>query len=87
MLWDRGLFTKGAFFYDASVRVPLLMRLPGKIPAGTRVKEPVQLLDIAGTALAVAAIVWFHRPGEQVTRDILVASDDEGENSAILDRA
>ena len=42
---------------------------------------------IVGTALAVAAIVWFHRPGEQVTRDILVASDDEGENSAILDRA
>ncbi|HUT30390.1 MAG TPA: sulfatase-like hydrolase/transferase [Sedimentisphaerales bacterium] len=54
MLWDRGLFTKGAFFYDASVRVPLLMRLPGRIPAGTRVKEPVQLLDIAATVLARA---------------------------------
>ncbi|MHC4620752.1 MAG: sulfatase-like hydrolase/transferase [Planctomycetota bacterium] len=54
MLWDRGLFTKGAFFYDASVRVPLLMRLSGKIPAGTRVKEPVQLLDIAATVLARA---------------------------------
>ncbi|MHC4659283.1 MAG: sulfatase family protein [Planctomycetota bacterium] len=54
MLWDRGLFTKGAFFYDPSIRVPLLMRLPGKIPVGTRVKEPVQLLDIAGTALAAA---------------------------------
>jgi arylsulfatase A-like enzyme len=52
MLWDRGLFTKGAFFYDASIRVPLLMRLPGKIPAGVRVKEPVQLLDIAATVLA-----------------------------------
>ena len=52
MLWDRGLFTKGAFFYDASVRVPLLMRLPGKIPAGARIKEPVQLLDIAATVLA-----------------------------------
>jgi arylsulfatase A-like enzyme len=54
MLWDRGLFTKGAFFYDASIRVPLLMRLPGKIPAGTRVKEPVQLLDIAASVLAGA---------------------------------
>ncbi|HUW18834.1 MAG TPA: sulfatase-like hydrolase/transferase [Sedimentisphaerales bacterium] len=54
MLWDRGLFTKGAFFYDASVRVPLLMRLPGRIPGGTRVKEPVQLLDIAATVLARA---------------------------------
>ncbi|MHC4332274.1 MAG: sulfatase family protein [Planctomycetota bacterium] len=54
MLWDRGLFTKGAFFYDASIRVPLLMRLPGKIPTGTRVKEPVQLVDIAATVLARA---------------------------------
>ncbi|MHC4646770.1 MAG: sulfatase family protein, partial [Planctomycetota bacterium] len=54
MLWDRGLFTKGAFFYDASVRVPFLMRLPGKIPAASRVKTPVQQLDIAATVLSVA---------------------------------
>jgi arylsulfatase A-like enzyme len=54
MLWDRGLFSKGAFFYDPSVRVPLLMRLGGKIPAGARVKEPVQQLDIAATVLTLA---------------------------------
>ena len=54
MLFDRGLFTKGAYFYDPSVRVPFLMRLPGKIPAGTRVKEPVQQLDIAATVLSLA---------------------------------
>ncbi|TFG48206.1 MAG: DUF229 domain-containing protein [Candidatus Brocadiia bacterium] len=54
MLWDRGLFTKGAFFYDASVRVPLLMRFPGIIPAGKRINEPVQQLDIAATCLAAA---------------------------------
>lgn len=54
MLWDRGLFSKGAFFYDASVRVPLLMRFPGKIPTGARVKGPVQQLDIAATVLAAA---------------------------------
>jgi len=54
MLWDRKLFSKGAFFYDASVRVPFLVRFPGKIAAGTRVKEPVQQLDIAATCLAAA---------------------------------
>jgi len=54
MLWDRGLFTKGAFFYDPSVRVPFLMRFPGRIAAGTRVKEPVQQLDIAATCLTAA---------------------------------
>jgi len=42
---------------------------------------------LAGTSLTVLAIVWLHRPGEQVTRDALVATDDDGKNSALLDRA
>lgn len=54
MLFDRGLFTKGAFFYDPSIRVPFLIRLPRKIPAGRRVKEPVQQFDIAATVLSLA---------------------------------
>ena len=54
MLWDRGLFSKGAFFYDPSIRVPFLMRLPGKIPAGTHVKELVQQSDVAATVLSLA---------------------------------
>jgi hypothetical protein len=41
---------------------------------------------LAGTTIAVLAVVWFHRPGEQVTRDVLVASDDSAENSALIDR-
>lgn len=54
MLWDRGLFTKGAFFYDPSIRVPLLMRYPGRIPPGIRVKSLVQHYDLAATALSAA---------------------------------
>ncbi|MHC4387770.1 MAG: sulfatase-like hydrolase/transferase [Planctomycetota bacterium] len=60
MLFDRGLFTKGAFFYDPSVRVPFLMRLPGTIPPGTRIATPVQQLDIAATALS---LVGFNKEG------------------------
>jgi len=32
---------------------------------------------LIGTAIAVAAVVFFHRPGEQVTRDRLVMHEDE----------
>ena len=32
---------------------------------------------LLGTALAVLAVLWFHQPGEQVTRDELVAHDDD----------
>ena len=54
MLFDRGLFTKGAYFYDPAIRVPLLIRLPGHIPAGTRVGNTVQHMDITATVLATA---------------------------------
>lgn len=33
------------------------------------------------TAVAVLAVIWFHRPGEQVTRDALVPGDDSAEPS------
>ncbi len=56
MVWDRGLFTKGAFFYEPSVHVPLLMRFPGRINPGTRVAHPVQQLDIAATVLSAAGV-------------------------------
>jgi len=54
MLWDKGLFTKGAFFYEPSIHVSFLMRFPARIPAGTTVRPPVQLLDISRTVLSSA---------------------------------
>jgi arylsulfatase A-like enzyme len=56
MLGDRGLLVKGAHFYDANVRVPLLIRWPGRIPAGSRVNALVQLHDLAATVLAAAGL-------------------------------
>lgn len=38
--------THGAFVYDATLRIPLLARLPGTARAGTRVSEPVSQVDV-----------------------------------------
>ena len=54
MLGDRGLLAKGAFMYDPAVRVPLIMRLPGRIPAGRTIDRLVQPHDLAATFLALA---------------------------------
>lgn len=54
MLGDHELLAKGAFFYDPSTKVPLIIRYPGKVPAGFRVKELVQPHDLAATVLARA---------------------------------
>ena len=54
MLGDHELLAKGAFFYDACVKVPFIIRHPGKMPAGKRWRLPVQPHDIAATVLAGA---------------------------------
>jgi len=54
MLGDHGLFVKGAFFYEACVRVPLLIRYPGRIPAGLKVRHLVQPHQLAATILEAA---------------------------------
>lgn len=42
--------------YDSGLRVPLLARWPGRIAPGTLRPEPVILLDLAATMLAVAGV-------------------------------
>ena len=54
MLGDHRLLVKGAIFYDAGVRVPLIVRWPGRIASGTVVDAPVQLHDIAATIVAAS---------------------------------
>lgn len=54
MLGDHELLAKGAFFYDPCVKVPLIIRHPGRVPAGVRVDALVQPHDLAATILAAA---------------------------------
>lgn len=55
MLGERGMVQKRCF-YEWSVRVPLLLRLPGGRGAGERVPHPVSLLDVVPTLLDLAGV-------------------------------
>lgn len=72
MLGDHALLAKGAYFYDPSVRVPLLLRWPEKLKGGMVRGEPVQLHDIAATVLRAAGVgpevIRTHMPD---SRDLL----------------
>jgi arylsulfatase A-like enzyme len=50
MLGDHGMHSKN-IFYEGSVHVPLLMRLPGVIPPNTVIQAPASQLDLFATIL------------------------------------
>ncbi|WP_206313322.1 sulfatase-like hydrolase/transferase [Streptomyces coryli] len=56
MLGDHQLMLKGPMMYDCAVRVPLLLRLPGTLPAGVRRRELVQWIDLTATLLDAAGL-------------------------------
>lgn len=53
---EHELMTHGNSLYIQLLQVPLLMRLPGKLPAGVRVSRSVTLRDLPRTLLDVAGI-------------------------------
>jgi len=55
MLGEHGVWEKQKF-YEASVRVPLIIRLPGKIAAGRLVQENVNLCDLFATLCDLVGI-------------------------------
>jgi len=53
-LYDHGSWKHGRTMYEEQLRVPLVIRWDGQLPAGARVPGPVRLLDIAPTLVAAA---------------------------------
>lgn len=51
-----GRFHHLSSLYDETAHVPLILRLPKKLPAGLRVKDPVSSIDIVPTLLELAGI-------------------------------
>ena len=56
MLGDHQLLLKGPMLYEMAVRVPLIMRWPGHLPAGERRADLVQWIDLNPTILEAAGL-------------------------------
>ena len=65
MLGDHGL-TQKFVPYEASIRIPFLMRLPGKIPAGRVVSDPVNSIDILPTVCDYLEIPTPEQEGQSL---------------------
>ena len=58
-LWDREPNYSpdhGHSLYQELIHVPLLVRWPGRVPAGSRIRTPVSLIDLAPTLLALTGL-------------------------------
>ncbi|TDD21503.1 sulfatase family protein [Nonomuraea diastatica] len=55
-LGQHGLTAKGPFHYEDLVRIPLIARFPGVVPAGSSVRALQSLVDLAPTFLQAAGI-------------------------------
>ncbi|MBU6283016.1 sulfatase [bacterium] len=55
-LMQHGWMTHGMMIYDEAVRVPLLVRWPGRVAGGRRIPDPVSLVDLAPTILDLLGV-------------------------------
>lgn len=67
---DHGLMEHQFCLYESLLRVPLVLRLPGVIPASARRSDPVQLVDVFPTVLEAAGVPRSRWP-EQEGRSLL----------------
>ncbi len=64
-LGEHGEATHAIFVYDATVRVPLIVRYPGVLPAGRVYEGPVRLVDVMPTLLG-----WLGLQGAEQTQGV-----------------
>jgi len=55
-LMDHGWMLHGLQIYEEAVRVPFVFRWPAKLPQGTTIAEPVELIDITPTVLDLTGV-------------------------------
>jgi len=55
-LGEHGEATHGVFLYESTLRVPMILSLPGPLPRGRRVATPVRTIDLMPTILRLVDV-------------------------------
>lgn len=65
---EHNVFFHGNSLYRAALNVPLLMRFPGRVPAGGLIRTPVSLKDLAATIVDLSGGQSGQLPGRSLAR-------------------
>ena len=85
--WDHGSVGHGHSVYEELLRVPLVMRLEGVLPAGRRVRTDVGLVDLAPTLLDLLGIEAPRTMGGESLLPYIAAPEDYRPERASFARA
>lgn len=82
MLGDHALLLKGAMMYECAVRVPMIIRWPGHVPAGDRVNDFIGSHDVARTIRCATGLP--DHPRDQGIDLVGVAAGDRAARSEAI---
>jgi arylsulfatase A-like enzyme len=87
-LLAHGQMAHGVHLYEEAVRVPLLLRWPGVVPAGRVVEAPVALVDLAPTLLELLGVPAPEAAfqGESLARAVVGGAEPDPERAIHLQR-
>ena len=80
MLGDHHMQSK-MVFYEGSVHVPLIMRLPGVIPAGRVIEDPVSNMALFGTFIDYLGLPGDSVPSTSKSLRPLIEGSDTDKNT------
>ena len=83
MLGTHGLWLKD-IWYEESLRIPMLVRLPGRLPSGQICPTPISLHDVLPTVLSLANLpIPANRDGEDLSA-ILAGTQQPADRDILL---
>ena len=74
-LGEHGEATHAVFIYESTVHVPLIVRYPRKLPAGTTYQESVRAVDIMPTVLGLAGAKPTDTQGVDLSKALAGAAE------------
>lgn len=83
LLGDHGIYLKGPFFYEPSIKVPLLMHWPKKIPA-KRYDSMVALMDLPQTLLDLCGVPPYEGMQGKSFSKLLQEGKDSGHRQHVF---
>jgi arylsulfatase A-like enzyme len=82
---EHGIYLHGNSLYLASLEVPLIIRQPGRVPAGQSVEAATSLRDLAATITDLAGIRDSSLPGRSLARFWNGAADSTSRDTLLME--